>query len=216
MFSNIGGKIKTLAKVVCWIGIVFTVIFGIASIVTGGDLSQRGYMQEGSTMRTSGWMMLILGPVLSWVGSFVLYGFGELITLIVSIDEKMGACGEVKGNKETDAIDSEADVTDTVKSVEIDRLPLTEKPKEKFVKESSNGEALEEDQQNAEKQAVTGDQLKNYKNFMDKPFEERRKTTTRPVSLNNDEEKCELCGTVQRSGRKICMQCSATFIRDDT
>ena len=29
MFENIGGKIKGLAKVVCWIGIILSVITGI-------------------------------------------------------------------------------------------------------------------------------------------------------------------------------------------
>ena len=91
MFTNIGGKIKGLAKAVCWIGIILSVILGIVSIVSGSDLSERGYMQDGKAMATSGWTMLFVGPLLSWVGSFVLYGFGELIDRAVSIDEKLSA-----------------------------------------------------------------------------------------------------------------------------
>ena len=92
MFTNIGGKIKALAKVVCWIGIILSVIFGIISIVTGNEMSNSRYSSvDGSGMVTSGWTMLILGPLLSWVGSFVLYGFGELIDRTVSIDEKLSA-----------------------------------------------------------------------------------------------------------------------------
>ena len=34
MFNNIGGKIKALAKVMCWIGIVMTVLSGIVTIVS--------------------------------------------------------------------------------------------------------------------------------------------------------------------------------------
>ena len=34
MFDDVGGKLKTIAKVFCWIGIVLSVIYGI-SIIAG-------------------------------------------------------------------------------------------------------------------------------------------------------------------------------------
>ena len=61
MFSNIGGKIKVTAKVFCWIGIIVSVVGGLGMIVAGG---------VGTAL---------LGSLLSWVGSFVMVGFGELI-----------------------------------------------------------------------------------------------------------------------------------------
>ncbi len=65
MFDNIGGKIKTLAKIFCWIGIVFSVIFGIFLIIGEQVIIGLG--------------LLFGGSILSWISSFVLYGFGELI-----------------------------------------------------------------------------------------------------------------------------------------
>lgn len=65
MFDNIGGKIKALAKVLCWIDIVASIIVGIVLVI------------EDFTF--AGILMLTLGPLFSWIGSFVLYGFGQLI-----------------------------------------------------------------------------------------------------------------------------------------
>lgn len=70
MFKNIGKKIKTLAKVICIVGIVASVILGISMILTS---TQTGY---GIII---GIVYLLLGPLFSWIGSFALFGFGELI-----------------------------------------------------------------------------------------------------------------------------------------
>ena len=73
MFGNVGGKIKTVAKVFCWIGIVTFVIIGLVFIIQ----SQQGW--------SNGWMLgygivfIIAGPLISWLGSILTYGFGELI-----------------------------------------------------------------------------------------------------------------------------------------
>ena len=68
MFENIGGKIKGLAKVVCWIGIILSVITGILAIAA-----------QGSAGFIPGIAIIIVGALGSWVGSFVLYGFGEMV-----------------------------------------------------------------------------------------------------------------------------------------
>ncbi len=85
MFSNIGGKIKKLAKVLCWIGIIISVISGIAIIASGGR-SGGSYVYGGSSVSINGGaaviagiLFIVLGSLLSWVGSFVLYGFGQLV-----------------------------------------------------------------------------------------------------------------------------------------
>ena len=64
MFDNIGGKIKTLAKVLCWIGIVGSVIAAIGFFTSGNGIT--------------GWSMLIAGPLASWISSFTLYALGEI------------------------------------------------------------------------------------------------------------------------------------------
>ena len=73
MFNNIGRKIKTLAKVICWIGIIASVLAGVAMIV--GSLSSYAPAMGIVT----GILTAVLGSLFSWVGSFVMVGFGELV-----------------------------------------------------------------------------------------------------------------------------------------
>ena len=74
MFDNIGGKIKGLAKVLCWVGIIFSVISGIVTMVAGANV--RG---AGGVGIFGGLLTIAIGCVLSWIGSFFTYGFGQLI-----------------------------------------------------------------------------------------------------------------------------------------
>ncbi len=67
MFDNIGRKIRTLAKVLCWMGIVGSVIAAMVMI--------NGYYAE---VRITGWIMLFAGPLVSWISSFTLYALGEI------------------------------------------------------------------------------------------------------------------------------------------
>lgn len=68
MFDNIGGKIKSLAKVVTWIGIVCSIIAGIA-VLANAD----------SSISWVGILIIPGGIVISWISSLTLYGFGELV-----------------------------------------------------------------------------------------------------------------------------------------
>ena len=70
MFNNIGRKIKMLAKCMCWLGIIASVISGIAII------SEDSYYN--STI-VPGILVAVGGSFLSWIGSFFTYGFGELV-----------------------------------------------------------------------------------------------------------------------------------------
>jgi len=65
MFENIGEKIKLLAKIVCWTGIVAAVISGIVVMFTESFFG--------------GLLIALVGAAGSWTGSFVMYGFGELV-----------------------------------------------------------------------------------------------------------------------------------------
>lgn len=67
MFDNIGSKIKTVAKVVCWIGIIASIIIGFVLMVQDDDTAFAGILT------------MILGSLGSWIGSFMTYGFGQLI-----------------------------------------------------------------------------------------------------------------------------------------
>ena len=80
MFNNMGRKIRTVGKVFCWIGIVIAILAAIAGIIAGvaavrysGNVGYVVGIIIGSIL---GGCLLAL---LSWVGSFMLIGYGELI-----------------------------------------------------------------------------------------------------------------------------------------
>ena len=77
MFSNIGKKIKVTAKVFCWIGIIASVVGGVGMIVAG----LTGMLPRVSTVALilGGIGTAMLGALVSWVGSFLMVGFGELV-----------------------------------------------------------------------------------------------------------------------------------------
>lgn len=64
MFDNIGGKIKATAKVFCWIAIIASLIGGICMLFINA---------------VAGLVFIVMGPLSAWIGSFVIYGFGELV-----------------------------------------------------------------------------------------------------------------------------------------
>lgn len=65
MFDNIGNKIKTLASVICWI---FIILFGLGGVILAFTLDKFLFL-----------ILAAVGCLLAWVGSFILYGFGQLI-----------------------------------------------------------------------------------------------------------------------------------------
>ena len=91
MWSNIGHKIKTLAKVICWIGIVLSVIAGIAVIAGGSAVRSYGYTYNTGSTTLTGILVIVLGALGSWLGSFMMYGFGELVERVTNIDNKLSA-----------------------------------------------------------------------------------------------------------------------------
>ena len=80
MFDNIGGKIKTLASVIAWLGIIVSVIIGIMLMSTAEEFIIAGLI------------IAIVGSISSWIGSFLLYGFGELVenSAIIAQKHNMG------------------------------------------------------------------------------------------------------------------------------
>lgn len=74
MFNNIGRKIKGLAEIICVLGIIASVFIGL-----------------GLKNASAGLTFLIVcgGSLLSWIGSFVLYGFGELVDTAMEMKEEI-------------------------------------------------------------------------------------------------------------------------------
>ncbi len=67
MFNNIGKKIKALAKAMFWVGIAASFLIGVVLIERDSDMAKYGFL------------IMIAGSLVSWIGCFVLYGFGQLV-----------------------------------------------------------------------------------------------------------------------------------------
>lgn len=72
MYKNVGKKIQTLAKVLAWVGIIFFILVGVATIY--GGLNTYNYVMVGQ-----GILFLIVCPILCWLSSLTAFGFGTLI-----------------------------------------------------------------------------------------------------------------------------------------
>lgn len=75
MFRDIGVKIKILAVILTWLGIMGSVGGGIVLMM--------------SDQLVIGILVALIGSLAAWLGSFLLYGFGELIANTTEIKEEM-------------------------------------------------------------------------------------------------------------------------------
>lgn len=74
MFENPGGKMKTTANILFWIGLVGTVILAFAF----------GRDKYGDFEPFSFTMIIVIGAVSTYISSLVLYGIGDAIEDIAS------------------------------------------------------------------------------------------------------------------------------------
>lgn len=96
MFNNIAGTIKTLAKIVFWFATILCLIFGIASWVT----EEKEFIM--------GIYPIIVSLGLTIGGSFLIYGFGQLIEntdIIAQQSERQNIKHEKYVQKKKDAAD---------------------------------------------------------------------------------------------------------------
>ena len=70
LFGNIGRTIKGVTKVSFWLEVVLFIIAGFMLI------SQDSYRNPTAG---KGFLLLLAGPLIAWLGSLFSYGFGELI-----------------------------------------------------------------------------------------------------------------------------------------
>ena len=68
MYDNIGGKIKGLAKAIF-------IIETIAAVISGVGIMASGY----DTLILTGLLVLVVGPIVAWISSWMLYAFGQLV-----------------------------------------------------------------------------------------------------------------------------------------
>ncbi len=88
MFSNVGGKIKAVAKVFTWLGIILSVVLGIMIAVTSSnvnlivnDVPATVVQSTGVTFASilSGVLVAVGGSLVSWLMFMCMYGFGTLV-----------------------------------------------------------------------------------------------------------------------------------------
>lgn len=84
--DKVAKKLIVVARIVAWIGIILSVLVGLAQIA----LAAVGNLPQESLI--SGIVFLILGPVLSWLSGLVLATFGRMADDTRRIREKL--CGE--------------------------------------------------------------------------------------------------------------------------
>lgn len=68
MWKNIGRKLQSLAKVICWLGISLSLIKALRL------WNQNSYL--------SGFFYLVIGSLASWIGSWSIYGLGLVVKYV--------------------------------------------------------------------------------------------------------------------------------------
>ena len=89
MYSNIGAKIKFLAQLFAWIGIIVSIISGFVWIVRGFYV---GFKDGGVVLIGIGIGVMIGGFLASWISSWYAYGFGELIEKTTDVAKNTDDC----------------------------------------------------------------------------------------------------------------------------
>lgn len=84
LYTNIGKKIKGLAKIIFIISSVCCILYGIMLIAEDIDLVPLG------TVYT------LVGPIASWIASWLLYAFGEFVDKTVNIEHHITKLEKLK------------------------------------------------------------------------------------------------------------------------
>lgn len=98
MYSNIGRKIKVVAEAVAIIGIIGSVIAGIVLMFSG-----LGYFGNDVNVGI-GFLILIAGPIASWINSIFIYGFGELIEKASEIAKNTKKPSKIERDKKLETL----------------------------------------------------------------------------------------------------------------
>ncbi len=102
MFDNIGQKIKILAKVLCLIGIIVSII---AAIIMFSFVDTSSMASKDSIYMGIGLAFLLIGSLLAWGSSLFMYGFGELIDNVCDI--KISICGDESELEDQEEVNAE-------------------------------------------------------------------------------------------------------------
>lgn len=84
MFVDIGKKIKGVASFIFGVGVFISFLI---SLFVFASIEEWSYWYDGAIIVFLGFLVIIIGSVISWLNSFMLYGFGELIDKTCEIAE---------------------------------------------------------------------------------------------------------------------------------
>lgn len=96
LYNVIGKRIKRIA-------IITTMVFSVLSVIIGFIIGVNQGFEYG-------WAFVFLYPILTWISSFVLYGFGELIDKVTKIEQALSNTNKnASENEEKIAIEQSND-----------------------------------------------------------------------------------------------------------
>lgn len=88
MYSNIGGKIKGLAIATFVVEAIFSVLSSIVFFIMAFVFLIDGEWYNDEQIIWAmllGILVIIIGPISAWISTWLLYGFGELISKTTEI-----------------------------------------------------------------------------------------------------------------------------------
>lgn len=134
MFRNPGGKIKSYAKVLFWIGVVISIVIGVIEI--GSSFVAAAYSYHGSFATIllgilGGVLTVAIGTLISWLAVLTLYAFG---TLVENSDELVRLNGGIpSGDKTAEKIEVPEKMHQTLHNIQTE--PVVKATPEKQTEE---------------------------------------------------------------------------------
>lgn len=186
MFDNIGGKIKALAVVITILGFIGSIIGGIIIMYN---------VNVGI-----GFLVLLVGALLSWISSFLLYGLGELVETNSAINNNLYEILKIaKGeNKKEDGYFNFPSVTNNKNTQNITHIPH----------KNGVGSAVSE-------APAANDGITEHGSADNAPTDNPARNTNIPVTPFDADDGsivCPTCGTSQKSDRYKCFNCGQVFV----
>ncbi len=193
MFRNPGGKIKSYAKVLFWIGVVISIIIGVIEI--GSSFVAAAYSYQGSFGTIllgilGGILTVAIGTLISWLAVLTLYAFG---TLVENSDELVRLNGGIpSGDKTAEKIEVPEKVHQSLHNIQTE-------PVVKATPEKQTEEPVEEVKEEPAE-------------VVDAPAEETSTVDEKTVEEENvetemNEKVCPNCGEHAEKDAHFCRKC---------
>ena len=192
MFRNPGGKIKSYAKVLFWIGVVISIIIGVIEI--GSSFVAAAYSYQGSFGTIllgilGGILTVAIGTLISWLAVLTLYAFG---TLVENSDELVRLNGGIpSGDKTAEKIEVPEKMHQTLHNIQTE-------PVVKATPEKQTEEPVEEVKEEPAE-------------VVDAPVEETSTADEKTVEENAEtemkEKECPKCGEHAENDAHFCRKC---------